>query len=602
MTAALTTEVSGTQILCTITSDVDLSDPVFCFSLLAPVKVLRGGDLIRSVGGYGEVRLPDILAGIAATVTVAYADDDFRPANRAWLPLGPYLRHADGIIELPAGPAGAKPWQPSGPITEPDLRLVPPPDDWRPDGGVTRITRVASGDAQLAQVDRLARRTGFAPFLDPDGVPVAIRRDGSLAGSAYQLEIANDRVEITAADAAGLFYAGITLLQLIQTYQGDLPTGRITDAPRFPWRGQHLDCARHFYQPETLLRFLDLMALFKLNRFHWHFADDEAFRLQIDALPALWRQTQIRGEERAIPGVFGGGAGDGGSYSKAFAGDLIARARELHIEVMPEIEVPAHALALNAVIPGLRDPDDSGDEASVQGYAGNTINPAMPRTWEVLEAIVTEVAEIFPFEFIHLGCDELPAGTWAGSPAVTDLKAREGLQTTDDVQGWMMQKLARFVVGLGKKPAAWEEAARGSNGALLFSWSGQGPGIAAAKAGYDVVMCPAQHVYLDMAQSDEPDDWGANWAATPALSETVAWQPVPAELGENADRIKGVQGAFWSEFTTRDDEMNDMIWPRVLGVASMAWSAQASAMDSAAIEGLAQSLSKAGFNRLLLSV
>ena len=503
MKADLAVRVEGDNIICTLTSDFALTSPVFCFSLMAPARVLRGGNLVRSVGGYAEVALPDLTPGTAHEVVVAYAceAERYRPVNRAWLPLGPYLRHEGGVTRLPAGPSGAKAWVHEGPEIEPDLRLIPAPTGWRPEPGVLAATGFATEYSEFAKVKALSNRLGLGDFLTPDGVPVAVEKYDGLATEAYRISIANDGIRVRTGDAAGVFYAAITLLNLRATYDGKLPLGEVTDQPRFAWRGQHLDCARHYFRPDTLMRLIDLMAFLKLNRFHWHFCDDEAFRLELECLPELWQETAMRGESHPIPGVFGGGVESGRTYSKAFAAKLIDHARTMHIEVMPEIEVPDHALALNTVVPGLRDPEDTSAEVSVQGYKRNTINPAMPRTWEVVEALIDEIADLFPFERIHLGCDELPANTWSGSPAADGLKAREGLATTDDLQGWMMERLARRLAARGKKAAAWEEAERGKgggigNGALLFSWSRQAPGIAAAKAGYDIVMCPAQHVYL----------------------------------------------------------------------------------------------------------
>lgn len=229
---------------------------------------------------------------------------------------------------------------------------------------------------------------------------------------------------------------------------------------------------------------------------------------------------------------------------------------------------------ITTIFPETRDPADNGGEVSVQGYRANALNPAQPKTWEILNAVVAEVGALFPFNHLHLGCDELAPDTWMGSPKARALMKEEGLETTQDLQGWTMDRLAATVVANGQRPAAWEEAAQGANGgigngAILFSWTGQGPGLEAARAGYDVVMTPAQHVYLDMAHTDDPDDWGASWAAFVDLDDTVAWNPVPdAAL---ADRIIGLQGTFWSEFTTQDDQIWPMLMPRLLGVAAMAW-------------------------------
>lgn len=569
--------IVGRQIHCKIGSDTAISAPVFCFSLMAPATVISGGTLLRSVAGYTEVQLPDIRRGQAAPLIIEYANPDFAPANRAWLPLGPYLRHTGGASALPPLPAGVLP-SPEKPTPAFDgLRLIPQPTEWQPSGETLACPNGFSALSEpLAAVAGLAQRTGLQAFLTPGGVPITITQVPDQPPEGYLLQISPTSVTLHAADRVGVFNAGITLLNLLTTYSGLLPCGMITDAPRFGWRGQHLDCARHFYAPKTLHRLLDLMALLKLNRFHWHFADDEAFRLQVDCAPDLWQKTAFRGEGLPVPGVFGGGIKSGGSYSKADVAALVAHAKTLNIEVLPEIEVPAHAFAMNRALSGLRDPGHNGQETSIQGYTENAINPAMAATWALLEPLSLEVASLFPISILHLGCDELAPNTWDGSPAVSALKAREGLSTRDDVQGWMMQRLAAHLAQNGIRSAAWEEAARGNNGgignnAILFSWSGQGPGIDAARAGYDVVMAPAQNVYLEMAHTSDPADWGACWAAFVALEDTISWKPVPDDASDIAHHIIGVEGCFWSEFTTSDTEMMPMLAPRILGVASKAW-------------------------------
>jgi len=400
-----------------------------------------------------------------------------------------------------------------------------------------------------------------------------------MPSEGYRLTIAPSGLTIVAGDAAGAHNAAITLLTLRETCAGRLPCGVISDCPRFGWRGQHLDCARHFFGVPFILRLLDLMALLKLNRFHWHFADDEAFRLDLTVAPDLARKTALRGEGHMMPGVFGGGISAGGTYSAADVARVVDHAARLHIQVLPEVEIPAHSHALTKVIPGLRDPGDNGEEMSVQGYIDNVVNPAMPATWEILPAIIDEIASLFPIRMVHLGCDEAPHGTWGGSPAVKALMKAEGLANADDVQGWMMARLAAQMQGKGIRAAAWEEAAKGANGgigqgALLFSWTGQGPGVAAARAGYDVVMCPAPHTYFDLAHSSDPDDWGATWAGILPLDQTLIWDPIPASAPDIAPRVVGVQGCFWGEFTTEDAQAMPMIAPRILGLACKAWEVQ----------------------------
>ena len=593
MTLTFDARIVGREIHCEVGSDVAIAAPVFCCSNFVPSRVIAGGTLIRAVAGYTEVGLPDIAAGGSVPFVMAYQETAFAPRNRAWLPLGAYLRTKAGVLELPQVETGVK-IHAAPPRIVPafdGLKLVPQPQVWRPTGGSIAVAGFSSADGRLGAVDDLARRLNFAPFLG-EGLRLVIRDAAGLADAAYGIAIRQDGVEVTAADDAGLFNAAITLLNLRETYQGVLPCGVIRDAPRFGWRGQHLDCARHFYAVETILRLLDLMALLKLNRFHWHFSDDEAFRLQVASAPEIWQRTEMRGEGQLVPGVFGGGIAAGGSYSAADVKRILDRAAALRIEVLPEIEIPGHAFALNLARGGMRDPADNSQAFSVQGYADNSLNPAMAATWELVEPLCLEVAAMFPFGMLHLGCDELPPAAWSASPAVAALKAGHGLESRDDVQGWMMERLAAMLVGHGFRVAAWEEAAKGANGglghgAVLFSWTGQGPGIAAARAGYDVVMCPAQNVYFDMAHTGDAEDWGASWAAIVGLEEVMNWRPVPKGAEDVAGRILGVQGCFWSEFTTKDAEMEPMLAPRILGLANKAWDV-GDTVDGPGLRALAQ--------------
>ncbi|WP_371168975.1 beta-N-acetylhexosaminidase [Aliiroseovarius sp. 2305UL8-7] len=562
-----TCRIEHGKIIATLTPDRDLTAPILCFSGIGPMTVTAGGIPVGGLGSFTEVALPDLTAGAPHNVTIEYTHGH-SAKNRAWLPIGPYLKVDGDAVPLPFDAGGCVPQvlPDLGPVD--GLALVPQPSNHAMTGTVVEISGVDCKDDALAAVSDLAKRRGWA-FSGT--FPVTIK-PAEMADDAYRLEITPNGIQISASSYGGRFYAGVTLLTLMR--HGPVPCGIIEDAPRFSWRGQHLDTARHYYQPQTILELLDLMALLKMNRFHWHFADDEAFRLQIDSFPELWQKTEKCGVGQLLPGLFTGSLVSGGSYSKDTARQIIAHAAALNIEVLPEIEAPAHAIAITHVYPDTRDPADNGAERSVQGYRGNALNPAMPKTWEVLEGIAKEVGDLFPFGHLHLGCDELPADTWLGSPKARELMADEKLETTDDLQGWMMSRLAAKVVENGQRPAAWEEAAKGSNGgigngAILFSWTGQGPGLDAARAGYDVVMSPAQHVYLDMAHTDDVDDWGAGWAAAVGLADTIDWNPVPDPT--LSDRIIGIQSTFWSEFTTHDSQLWPMLMPRMLGVAVKAW-------------------------------
>jgi len=300
--------------------------------------------------------------------------------------------------------------------------------------------------------------------------------------------------------------------------------------------------------------------------------------LELSSVPELADRTGMRGHGCTIPGVFGGSKGPtGGIYSADDVSRIIEHASSLGISVMPEIEIPAHSLALLKVFPEMRDPQDKSFEVSVQGYSENTINPAMPASWYFLKKVLPEISSLFPFGIIHLGCDELPPGVWEKSPAIEQLKFEQALKTTDDVQEWTMQQAAKILVEAGARPAAWEEAGRGNKGgigndALLFSWSGQEPGLKAAREGYEVVMSPAQHVYFDMAQSENPLDRGVSWAAIVSMEDALAWDPVPLDEPELEQNIIGIQGALWSETIIKDRDMDTMLVPRILALSEVSWS------------------------------
>ena len=593
------------QVSCILSAkcDAPISNYTLCFSMLAPCEVVEGANIHRMTAGYVELQFDNdkLGTGQALAFTLKYKSN-MNPSNRSWLPKGAYLRMEDGsILPVQITPRGIDqaystklPEQHADPSSD-ELMLVPAPQSWQPTGATLDVSAGykldrswdTEGAADSTEaVETLADRNNIGPFLAEEGTPLHFTRNVGLAEDAYELTIAPDGITLTASAAAGAFYGAITLLNLKLIYGGIIPCGQITDAPRFEWRGQHLDCARHYYEPETLLRLVDMMALFKLNRFHWHFCDDEAFRLEVESYPELWKKSGMRGEGRVVPGIYGAADGpQGGTYSKAFAKRLVEHSKALHIEVLPEIEIPAHSWAVLQIHPELREAADESNEVSVHGYLNNTINPALPEAWTYMEALAKEVSGIFPFAHLHLGCDERPPAAWTKSPAIEQLKAEQGLETADDVQGWMMDKLAAYVSSLGVRPAAWEEAAKGANGginndAILFSWTQQGPGHEAARKGYSVVMTPAAHAYWDIAPSGEFNEIGLNWAGITSLADSVNWDPVPENEPELEGKIIGAQGCLWSEVVLRDANMESMMSPRILGISEIGWATRANKPDA----------------------
>ncbi|KZK94335.1 MULTISPECIES: family 20 glycosylhydrolase [unclassified Pseudovibrio] len=605
------------QIKCILSAkcDAPISNYTLCFSMLAPCEVIEGATVKKMTAGYIELGFDrDVLGtGQALAFTLKYKRS-MNPSNCSWLPKGAYLRMGDGsIAPVQLAPRGIDqtfttklPEQQADPASR-ELMLVPAPQSWQPSGDTLDVSAGykldrswdAEGEAESTDaVEALSERNNIGPFLCEDGVALRFAKNEELAEDAYELAITSEGITLSVSAAAGAFYGSITLLNLKLIYGGTIPCGQISDAPRFEWRGQHLDCARHYYEPETLLRLVDMLALFKLNRFHWHFCDDEAFRLEVESYSELWKKSGMRGEGRVVPGIYGAADGpQGGTYSKAFAKRLVDHAKALNIEILPEIEVPAHSWAVLQIHPELRDAADESGEVSVHGYLNNTINPALPEAWTYMEALAKEISGIFPFAHLHLGCDERPPAAWTKSPAIEQLKAEQGLKTADDVQGWMMDKLALYVRSLGVRPAAWEEAAKGANGginndAILFSWTQQGPGLEAARKGYSVVMTPAAHAYWDIAPSGNFNEIGLNWAGITSLADSVSWDPVPENEPELESKIIGAQGCLWSEVVLRDANMETMMAPRILGISEIGWATRANKPDADEITQKAACYSK----------
>jgi len=566
-----------------------------CFSLLSKCSPVSGCKLKKQVGGYSELEpnpKRSLTKGQKWEFSFKYELERHAPVNISWGPMGTFLKIKNGKtfdIETKPLKFSNVPTRNRNIINskEPEIRLIPNPVSWQKSRGKCRLTiginltNSHNNNVKKAidSFNSLKERLGFEWSENVAGINVIFENSAqNLNSEGYEMLIESKLIKIISLNSIGFLYGLISLLQLRETYNDVIPCGKILDYPRFSWRGQHLDCARHYYEVDSILKLLDIMSLLKLNRFHWHLIDDESFRIELDCLPHLASNSGYRGDQCIIPGVFGGGSGPtGGTYNKNDIELILERASELGISVIPEIEIPAHSLAVTKLIPNVRDPEDKSFEESVQGYLENTLNPAMPATWKYLEEIIHEIIKIFPFRLIHLGCDEIPQKIWEKSPAIKKLKKNNDLKSTEDVLEWMMKKVAKIVKKAGGRSAAWEVAARGKKGgigqgALIFSWSEKEPGLRAAREGYDVVMCPAKHVYFDMAHTSHPHEVGLSWAAFVSMKDALDWEPIPTNEPELEKKIVGMQGQLWSETIIKDRDMEKMIAPRILALSEGAWS------------------------------
>lgn len=428
-----------------------------------------------------------------------------------------------------------------------------------------------------------------APVFDANGgdIRVLVSQDKKLASEAYRLQISPQSIIVNHGDEAGCFYGLIAIAQMLlaskcTTENFAFPDRAIVaDKPVHSWRGMHLDVSRQVYTRQAVLDFLDILAWHKLNRFHWHLTDDEGWRLQSLAYPRLTGIGAFRGHGLSLLPQHGSGAEPyGGFFSINDVKAILAHARELHIEIIPEIDVPGHCHAALMAIPELLDPGAMAGGASVQGYVNNALNPGLMATWTFLETIFGEVADLFPGPFVHIGGDEVAHGAWDGSRAAMSWARAKGLVKADGTADAMKMQAAilRFVqarlTDAGKITLGWEEASKGGgldpDKTILMAWMNAQSGPELAALGYQVIMAPGEAYYLDMAQSEDWQEPGLSWAGTSGPAQTYHFDPL-AGFKESRNKIIGLQGCIWSENLVSRSLFNHMVFPRLSAIAENAW-------------------------------
>ncbi|MFC4497673.1 beta-N-acetylhexosaminidase [Streptomyces ovatisporus] len=449
----------------------------------------------------------------------------------------------------------------------------------------------------------------------PDGGVVVLRTDESvecrLGPEGYVLESAARRITVTGGSPAGVFHGAQTLRQLLgpaacRRANTGPPEGGwrvralyVEDAPRFPWRGYMLDVARHFMPKDGVLRTLDLLAAHKLNVLHLHLTDDQGWRVEIRHRPRLTEVGATRARTRVGHGGRSGRGeppmwderAHGGRYTQEDLREIVAYAAERHITVVPEIDVPGHSQAAIAAHPELGN-TDAVDTGSLQVWTDWGVSPHVLAPSDTVlrfyEGVLEEVLEIFPSRFVHLGGDECPKDQWRASAAAQARIREAGLEEVpadgpgtargvpeEALQSWFVQHFARWLAARGRRLIGWDEILSGglAEGAAVSSWRGYAGGIAAARAGHDVVMCPEQHVYLDHRQdagADEPVPVG--YVRT--LHDVYRFEPVPPELaGTGHERhVLGAQANMWTECTESQQRVDYQTFPRLAAFAEVVWS------------------------------
>ena len=478
------------------------------------------------------------------------------------------------IAIIPA-PATVEPGQ--GSFTfRPDTRIVA-------DAGAQKIAIMLA--AWLKPATGYALAVTHTPAADN---VVDLRIDRSLAplgGEGYVLEVTPARVTVRAPAEAGLFYGAQSIRQLLppEIFSSNvrkdavwtMPAVRIEDQPRFRWRGAMLDVSRHFSSKDFVLRFIDLLAIHKMNTFHWHLTDDQGWRIEIKKYPRLtevgaWRKESRLGHERADRGF--DKKPHGGFYTQDEIREVVEYARQRHITIVPEIEMPGHAQAAIAAYPELGVTGQPLEVWPRWGVNANIFNPS-EKTILFLQDVLSEVLTLFPGPFIHVGGDEAIKDQWKASAAVQARIKELGLEDEHEMQSYFIRRMDSFLAEKGRRLIGWDEILEGglAPGATVMSWRGVQGGITAAKAGHDVVMSPTTHVYLDYAQSKEPNELPGIGGYVP-LETVYGFEPVPAALtADEAGHVLGAQGNLWTEYITSPGHVEYMAYPRLTALAEVTW-------------------------------
>jgi hexosaminidase len=395
---------------------------------------------------------------------------------------------------------------------------------------------------------------------------------------AYQLNILGDRIAIYASTNQGLFYGIQTLLQLIpfttNATEIKLDNLMMDDIPKFQWRGMHLDVSRHFFPKDFIKKYIDYLAMYKMNTFHWHLTDDQGWRIEIKKYPKLtevgaWRNGSMIGHytDQTFDDIR-----YGGFYTQEEIKEIVAYAKERHISVIPEIEMPGHALAALASYPEFSCTGGPFEVGKSWGVFDDVFCPK-DETFTFLENILTEVMALFPSEYIHIGGDECPKVRWKSCPNCQKRIKDEDLKDEHELQSYFIQRIEKFVNSNGRKIIGWDEILEGglAPNAAVMSWRGTEGGITAAKQKHFVVMSPGSHCYFDHYQG-EPKNEPIAFGGYTNVEKVYSFNPIPKELSaEESKYILGAQANLWTEYINTPEHAEYMLFPRIAALSEVLW-------------------------------
>ena len=488
---------------------------------------------------------------------------------------------------------------------DPQIAIVPYPNHLETGRGTYRVTdRPVTCDSRTDErtqravvgfAARLATVTGGTnPVTVADEVPASSIRfvtDESLPAEGYELNVDGEGIEVRASQFPGFLYALQSLEQLLPAAvygtepapdaAWEVPCVKIADAPRFAYRGMHLDVARHFFSVDEVKRYIDVMAIHKLNTLHWHLTDDQGWRIEIKRYPELTAVGSIR-KATVVRKEWGtyDGTPYGGFYTQDEIRDVVKYAADRGVTVIPEIDLPGHMLAALTAYPELGCTGGPYEVWGRWGVADDVLCPGREKTFEFLEGVLTEVMELFPSEYIHIGGDECPKVRWEKCPRCQAKIRQLGLKDDGEhtaehyLQSYVTDRIGKFLAQHGRRIIGWDEILEGRapSDAVVMSWRGSEGGIAAAKLGHDVIMTPNSHFYFDYYQSLDTDAEPFGIGGYIPMEQVYSYDPAFPELTpEQQKHILGVQANLWTEYVLSDEHLEYMLLPRLAALSEVQW-------------------------------
>ena len=441
-------------------------------------------------------------------------------------------------------------------------------------------------NAYLNQISGYSLKVNHKPT---NAIILELVENTEIGDEGYLLKVTNSAITISANTKAGIIYGMQSLFQSLPQIRTNaelmIPVMEITDYPRFKWRGMHLDVSRHFFSPEMVKEYINLLSSYKLNTFHWHLVDDQGWRIEIKKYPKLtsvgaWRvdQTSLPWSERPLAKE-AELATYGGYYTQQQIKEIISYAADRNVTVVPEIEMPGHVASAITAYPFLSCSQAPQLNLTGGNYTGISSNycAGNEETYKFLENVLAEVVVLFPSKYIHLGGDEVDKNHWKNCPKCQAKMKVEGLKDVDELQSYFMRRMENYLISKNKKMIGWDEILEGGLApeATVMSWRGEAGGIEAVKMKHDVVMTPGNPVYFDHYQAG-PEGEQLAIGGFNTLKMVYDYEPIPKELNKEEEKyVLGAQANVWTEYITTREQLEYMVLPRMLALAEVVWTPKA---------------------------